>query len=168
MKNNILYIIIAFGLCFGIKAQAQSAIFEYNQKLIKLTDSQANDLNYLANGAPTSMFIAFDKQAKIHQGNSKEIVEMSIEDTSDFIGLSNVYKDKLKEVILINIKWDGKQQIVVPKDLIIQLENLKYIYIRSYRELDKDLIQTEFIDLLQKLNEKQDVEILYSTMDQPS
>lgn len=168
MKSLFKYIIIVFVLCFGIKAQAQNAILGYDQKLSKLSELEASNLNYLANGAPTSMFVTVDSEAKIHQGNTQEVVEMSIERTSDFTKLSEFYSNKLSEVVLINIIWSGKEQILMLEDLMIQLKNLKYIYIRSYRELDKGVIQAEFFDLLQKLKEKKDVEILYSTMEQPS
>lgn len=155
-------------MCFGIKAQAQSAILGYDQKLSKLSELEASNLNYLANGAPTSMFVTVGNEAKIHQGNTQEVVEMSIEKTSDFTKLSEFYSNKFSEVVLINIIWNGKEQILMSEDLMIQFKNLKYIYIRSYRGLDKEVIQAEFFDLLQKLKEKKDVEILYSTMEQPS
>jgi hypothetical protein len=168
MKSNILYTIVAFVLCFGIKAQAQNAVLDYNQRFLELSDFEAKNLDYLTKGAPSSMFMTSENKAKIHQGNTHEIVEMSIEKTSDFTALSTVYLDKLKEVVLINIEWDGKQQIVIPTDLIIQFKNLKYIYIRSYKELDKEIIKKDFFDLLQNLKDKEEIEILYLTMEQPS
>lgn len=168
MKNNILKIIIVFVLCFGIKAQAQVTITEYGQKISKLSDLDFQAIDYLANGAPTSMFVTFDNETKIHMGDSKEVVEMSIDKTSDFSNLSKAYPNQLIDIVLININWDGQEQILIDEDLVSRLRNLKYIYIRSYKELDKNIIQSEFHELLEKFKDKEDIDVLYSTMEQPS
>lgn len=168
MKNNILKIIIVFVLCFGIKAQAQNVITEYNSKISSLSATEANKLEYLVNGAPTSMFITYDNEMKVHYGETEKIVEMSVEKSGDIVKLASFFEDKIQDITLINLNWDGEEQFFITKEVLEKMRSLKYIYIRCNESLNADVIQIKFRDLLELLNNYSNVEVLYYTMEQAS
>lgn len=167
MKKNILYITLIFALCFGIKAQAQN-IIAYQTKVNSLSASEANKLEQLANEAPTSMFVTFEDEAKIYQGSSDVVLDMSITKATDVTKLATTFEGDLSGIVIVNMEWDGQEEIVLPLDLLNKMSNLRYIYIRSYQALDQSVIQSKFQNLMNALREKGNVEVLYTTMKQPS
>lgn len=167
MKNNILYIILIFALCFGIKAQAQN-IIAYQTKLNSLSDTQAKQLNHLLNGASTFITIADQNEAEIHKGNTTIVSTMKVSQSSDFVKLVQRFEDKLTEITVLSIEWNGQEEIVLPAALLNKMSNLKYIYIRSYETLNPTIIQNRFSSLMNQLDENTQVEVLFYTMEQPS
>lgn len=73
----------------------------------------------------------------------------------------------MKEVVLVNIQWDGSENMMVPRRMFQQMKGLKYVYICSYSDLDPVVIQTSFSKLIEALQDKKEVEVLYYTMKSP-
>lgn len=167
MKNNILYIVLIFALCFGFKAQAQN-IIGYQTKLDNLGSEQADQLIHLVNGPSTTIFVTEQDKADIFKGNTTQVTIMKINQSSDFDKLTQQFGQQLNEVVVLDIEWDGKEELVIPGVLLEQMSNLKYIYIRSYEMLNTSVIQNRFSNLINQLNGNANVEVLYYTMEQPS
>lgn len=166
MNKNIQYILLVFLLCFGIKAQAQ-IVTAYEAKLRSLSTIETGKLDHLVNGAPSSMFVTFENEAKVYYGNGDLVLGMSIAKVADITQLATTFENKLNEIEIINIEWDGQEEIVLPIALLNKMSNLKYIYIRSYQVLNESLIQSRFQNMMNILREKENVEVLYYTMEQP-
>lgn len=172
MKKSVLYSIMVFVLCLGFKAQAQSpAITEYNAKLNSLTEEIEEEiLENLVNGAPAMIFISADSnQPKAYQRSGEQIKMMMLNQPADLTLLLNAYKGQLEAVRVINIEWNGTDNFTFPTNLLEQLPSIQYVYIRSYQDLSKAKIEAAFQGLIQLLSGQTEVEveILYSTMEQP-
>ncbi|MDM1354286.1 hypothetical protein [Myroides marinus] len=167
MKNNILYIVLIFALCFGFKAQAQN-IIGYHTKLDNLSSEQADQLIHLVNGPSTTIFVTEQNEADIFKGNTTQVAIMKITQSSDFDKLAQHFEKQMNEVVVLDIEWDGQEELVMPDGLLEQMPNLKYIYIRSNEVLNTSVIQNRFSNLINKLNGYTNVEVLYYTMEQPS
>lgn len=168
MKNNITYIILSFVLCFGFKVQAQSVIDSYQTKLKSLSKSEVERLEQFVNGATISMYVGDGNKVMTNQVGTETVVNMVISKSQDFALLSAAFSSNLKDIVIINIEWDGLENYVISEDLLSKLKSLKYVYIRSYMQLNESVIQTRFTDLLQKLKGYPKVEVLYYTMEQAS
>ncbi|QQU04459.1 hypothetical protein [Myroides odoratus] len=167
MKKNILYITLIFALCFGIKTQAQNVI-AYETKVSSLSASQAEQVNYLAKGVPTSIFVTEENTSEMYHGDESAVLAMNITKSTDFGKLAADFGNKLAEITIVNIVWDGQQELVLPTGLLDRMPNLKYIYIQSYSELNQSVISTRFPSLMNQLEGRTNVEVLYTTMEQPS
>ncbi|TDQ76047.1 hypothetical protein [Sphingobacterium yanglingense] len=168
MKINIIYTTILIALCFVFKAQAQNPITAYHTKLESLSEAEAEKLAYLANGTPASMYVAGENEPIIHRVDSEPVVNMSVTKSSDFKELSSAFNASLKDILFINVEWNGEENMVIPEYVLSKLANLKYIYVRSYEQLNPAVIQDRFADMLQILKNYPGVEVLYQTMEQPS
>ncbi|WP_353102107.1 hypothetical protein [Myroides odoratus] len=167
MKKNILYITLIFALCFGIKVQAQN-IIDYQAKLNSLSNVEANQLENLINGVPTSMHVNYDGETKIHIGNSDLVLEMAVRTSEDITKLAVAFDKELAEVIVLNIEWNGQNDIEIAADVLTKMKHLRYVYIKSYETLSDTVIQAKLQRLLLTLNQKENVEVLYTTMIEPS
>jgi hypothetical protein len=160
---------MVFVLCLGFKVQAQSlAITEYNAKLNSLTDMEEEILDDLVNGAPSMIFINTDSnQPEAYQPSGEQIKMIMLNKPSDVTPLLNAYKGQLNGVRVINIEWNGTDSFTFPTNFLAELPSVQYVYIRSYQDLSKAKIESAFQRLIQQLSEEMEVEILYSTMEQP-
>ncbi len=169
MNKKIQYILVVFVLFLGFQVQAQNTITAYEIKLSSLSTTEAEKLDYLANGAPSSMFVTRDNEAKINRStNITTIVEMTLVKPSDFTKLVNAFENNLAEIEIINIEWDGQEDWAISNVILQKMEHLKYIYIRSYQPLNASIIQSRLQNLMNALEEKANVEVLFYTMKQPS
>jgi len=167
MKSLFKYIIIVFVLCFGFKTQAQTSIEEFKYKKSNLSSKESQELDFLINGGEGYMFITKDKQVISFPGKDG-ITRLDINSSNDFTELTKGFTANMTSVIAINIQWDGNEEIVLEEQFLQKISDLKYIYIRSYTDLSKDLIQQKFYKLLEQLNKHKNVIVLYETMEQPS
>ncbi|MDR0228490.1 MAG: hypothetical protein LBI72_05430 [Flavobacteriaceae bacterium] len=167
MKNNILYIILILVLCFGFKAQAQN-IVAYETKLKSLSNVKADELNHLVNGATTAIFVTEQNAPELYIGKAVGVSVMRVRHTSDFVKLESQFKDVVKEVTLLDVEWNGKEEIILPVGLLEKMSNLKYIYIRSYDYLDSTVIKNKFSVLIKQLQDNLTIEVLFYTMEKPS
>lgn len=166
MKNKYRYSLVLLLLCFSFKAQAQQVI-ALETRLTQLPTVEAEKIISLIYESPSSMFVTETGQATTYEGSEEEIVEMSIRKKTDFFTLQRVFPQYLKEVVLVNIQWDGSENMMVPPGMFQQMKGLKYVYICSYSDLDPVVIQTSFSKLIEALQDKKEVEVLYYTMKSP-
>jgi len=164
--RNIIYILSVLSLCFLGKAQAQTSITEYQTKLNSLPDTQAQLLNGVVNGAPSMVFINAENTPAVYQRPGEQIKMMMLHEPSDLVTLLDAYDGQLDAVTVINIEWNGTDTFTFPTDLLSKLPGLGYVYIRSYQNLSKPMIENTFQGLIQQLKQTE-VEILYFTMEQP-
>lgn len=163
--KNIIYILAVFALCFGFKAQAQkkTEITEYNIKLNNIPDTQAQLLNGLVNGAPSMIFINADNMPSVYKRPGEQIKMMMLQMPSHLDPLLEAYNGQLDAVKIINIEWNGTDTFTFPTDLLSKLSGLDYVYIGSYQNLSKPMVENAFQGLIQQLNQTE-IEILYFVM----
>ncbi|WP_173835575.1 hypothetical protein [Myroides sp. N17-2] len=167
MKDLFKYIIVVFVLCFGIKTQAQTAIEHYQDKKSVLSSQEFQKLDYLVNGGDSYMLVDSDNKTIVYN-KLERVIRMSIKKSSDFDVLIKSLKHDLGGVVIINIEWDGAEECLIPDDFFSKLSSLKYVYIRSYKIMSKDIVQKHFRNIIEKLKNYKEVVILYQTMEQPS
>jgi len=167
MRRAVLYITMFFALCFGFKAQSQNAVTEYDVKLNSLQNSSREILNNLINGPQSSAFVNDDQQPKIYVRSGEQVNTLFVKKPTDFTLVSNDYTNEINTVKVLNIEWNGSDVFNFPNNLLSILPNLEYVYVRSYQNLSKQTIETNFQGLLALLSSKSGVEVLYLTMEQP-
>lgn len=168
MNKNIQYILVVFVLFLGFQVQAQNTITAYETKRSSLSNVESIQLNSLINGASTFIAITDQNQAEIYKGNTNTVSTMKVTQSSDFAKLAQSFEDKLAEIKVLSIDWNGQEEIVLPTALLNRMSNLKYIYIRSYEIVNPIIIQNKFSSLLNQLDENTQVEVLFYTMEKPS
>lgn len=169
MQKNIIYIAVSFVLCFVFKAQAQNTITAYEAKLTELSDDQAERLDFLINGAAPSLYIGGeDETPQKYVGNEEAPLVIYVDKFSDLSVLTTHFKDELSGIKVLNIYWDGKEQANLSDVFFDLLPALEYIYIRSEEELRKSVISNRLPRLINQLEGKTNVEILFYKMEEPS
>lgn len=170
MKKAVLYITIFFALCLALKAQGQTPVIEFQEKLtslsaISLTASQI--LHDRINGTSGSIFMNTSEQADKYEVAGEVLKVMYIKTANDITTLVNEYGSQLNSISILNIEWAGTGTFVLPQNLTTILPDLQYVYIRSYKNLSSSLITNAFQSLLSNLDYDEDgIEVLYENMEQ--
>lgn len=142
MKNKYTYVLLLLFLYLGLQAQAQR-ITAYQTKIEQLSSHQAEELEELLRSAYTNKWVNYDELNHLE------------------------YDIALVEVI--DMKWDGITRLTFSPAVVNRLQGLKYIYLRSYSFLNDGVVRRNFESLLQQLHGlENEVEIIYSTMEQPN
>lgn len=167
MKSLFKYIIIAFVLCFSFKTKAQNSIEEFKYKKSNLSIKEAQELDFLIKGGKGYMFITKDKEV-LSYPDYKGIKRVDIKSSNDLNVITKASNVNIESIIAINIEWNGDEVFLIEEDVLQKFSALKYVYIRSYKDLSKELIEQMFYKLFELLKEHKNVIVLYETMEQPS
>lgn len=162
MKSNIIYIVLFFALCFGLKAQAQITVQSLEEKKSAVQEKDREKLDFLFQGTPTSLY--FDREGKTQRlwerGGGVKVIYLTKQGLVS--NLSNLeYSKDFSSAEAIIIEVDDINQLSLTKTHLTLLENLKYILLRIQGSSDKSQIERSISGIYADEEAMTGVEVLY-------
>lgn len=154
-------------LFFGFNVQAQSSLKSYQLKQTELSKPENESLRTYLFDMQAMIFMDDNKPTIYNRNLGDKITKIVIESPKDLAAITSVYQDKLKDVQLIEIVWSNEDSNFELERYLEMMPELNTIFIRSYKDMSNEIVKRNFPTLLDQLNKKEEVEIIFQTMETP-